>query len=38
VRGQFGFMALVNGSALVLTEEVERDRDNFRLRTPCLTR
>ncbi len=38
VRGQFGFMALVNGSALVLTEQVEHDRDNFRLLTPCLTR
>jgi DNA polymerase-4 len=38
VRGQFGFMALVNGSALLLAEEVEHDRDNFRLRTPCLTR
>jgi DNA polymerase-4 len=38
VRGQFGFMALVNGSALVLAKEVDHDRDNFRLRTPCLTR
>ena len=25
-------------SALVLAEEVEHDRENFRLRTPCLTR
>jgi DNA polymerase-4 len=38
VRGQFGFMSLVTGSALVLSEEVEHDRENFRLRTPCLTR
>jgi DNA polymerase IV len=38
VRGQFGFMSLVSGSALVLAEEVEHDRENFRLRTPCLTR
>jgi hypothetical protein len=31
-------MALVSGSALVLAEQLEHDRDNFRLRTPCLTR
>jgi DNA polymerase-4 len=38
VRGQFGFMSLVNGTALLLAKEVEHDRENFRLRTPCLTR
>jgi DNA polymerase-4 len=38
VRRQFGFMSLVNGSALVLAKQVDRDRENFRLRTPCLTR
>ncbi len=38
IRGQFGFMSLVNGTALVLAKEVEQDRENFRLRTPCLTR
>lgn len=38
IRQRFGFMALVNGSALVLAEQLEHDRDNFRLRTPCLTR
>jgi hypothetical protein len=38
IRQRFGFMALVSGSALVLAERLEHDRDNFRLRTPCLTR
>ncbi len=38
VRRRFGFMALLSGSALVLNGRLERDRDNFRLRTPCLTR
>jgi nucleotidyltransferase/DNA polymerase involved in DNA repair len=37
IRRRFGFMALTSGSALLL-DELERDRDNFRLRTPCLTR
>jgi hypothetical protein len=38
IRKRFGFMALVSGSALVLADRLEQDRDNFRLRTPCLTR
>ena len=38
VRKRFGFMALLSGSALVLNGRLERDRENFRLRTPCLTR
>jgi DNA polymerase IV len=38
IRRQFGFMSLVNGSALFLADKVAHDRDNFRLRTPCLTR
>jgi hypothetical protein len=38
IRRRFGFMALVSGSALVLADKLEQDRDNFRLRTPCLTR
>jgi DNA polymerase-4 len=38
VRRRFGFMALVSGSALVLAEQIDHDRENFRLRTPCLTR
>jgi nucleotidyltransferase/DNA polymerase involved in DNA repair len=38
IRQRFGFMALVNGSSLLLAEQLEHDRENFRLRTPCLTR
>jgi len=38
IRQRFGFTALLSGSALVLAERLERDRENFRLRTPCLTR
>ena len=38
IRRRFGFMALRSGSALVLDGRLERDRENFRLRTPCLTR
>jgi hypothetical protein len=38
VRRRFGFMALTNGTALVVAQQVEHDRENFRLRTPCLTR
>ena len=38
VRRRFGFMALVSGSALFVSQQVEHDRENFRLRTPCLTR
>jgi DNA polymerase-4 len=38
IRQRFGFMALCSGSALVLAEQLDHDRDNFRLRTPCLTR
>src|SRR5207249_764415 len=38
VRERFGFMALVSGTTLTLAGRIEHDRDNFRLRTPCLTR
>jgi len=38
VRQRFGFMALLNGSALLLADRLDQDRENFRLRTPCLTR
>lgn len=38
VRQRFGFMALQSGSALVLARDLDRDRDNYHLRTPCLTR
>jgi DNA polymerase-4 len=38
IRRRFGFMALVPGTSLLLASATEHDRDNFRLRTPCLTR
>lgn len=38
VRQRFGFLSLMNGTALELVGRLEHDRDNFRLRTPCLTR
>lgn len=38
IRERFGFMAVVAGSSLVLSERLEQDRENYRLRTPCLTR
>jgi DNA polymerase-4 len=38
IRHRFGFTALLSGSALQLAERLDRDRENFRLRTPCLTR
>ena len=38
IRQRFGFMAVTAGSALVVAEQLDHDRDNFRLRTPCLTR
>ena len=37
IRGRFGFLAVTSGTALELAR-LERDRDNYRLRTPCLTR
>ncbi len=38
IRRRFGFTALLSGSALLLAGRLDRDRENFRLRTPCLTR
>jgi DNA polymerase-4 len=38
IRHRFGFTALLSGSALLLANRLDRDRENFRLRTPCLTR
>jgi DNA polymerase-4 len=38
VRQRFGFLALTTGTSLLLAQQLEHDRDNFRLRTPCLTR
>jgi DNA polymerase-4 len=38
VRSRFGFLSLVSGEALPLLGRLDHDRDNFHLRTPCLTR
>ncbi len=38
VRRRFGFTSLLSGTALTLATRLERDRENFRLRTPCLSR
>jgi DNA polymerase-4 len=38
VRRQFGFTSLMTGSALLLAEQMEHDRENFKMRTACLTR
>lgn len=38
IRQRFGFTSVLAGSALVVAGRVDRDRENFRLRTPCLTR
>lgn len=38
IRQRFGFTAVLSGSALLLAQQLDRDRQNFRLRTPCLTR
>jgi DNA polymerase-4 len=38
IRRRFGFTALLSGTELMLAERLDRDRQNFRLRTPCLTR
>jgi DNA polymerase-4 len=38
VRERFGFLSLVCGDSLELLSRLEHDRDNYRLRTPCLTR
>jgi DNA polymerase-4 len=38
IRRRFGFTSLLSGNALWLSRSLDRDRANFRLRTPCLTR
>jgi DNA polymerase-4 len=38
IRRRFGFTSLLSGAALRLDERLSRDRENFRLRTACLTR
>ena len=38
IRRRFGFTSIFSGSTLRVAEQLDRDRQNFRLRTPCLTR
>jgi DNA polymerase-4 len=38
IRRRFGFTSLLSGESLQLAARLDRDRDNFRMRTPCLTR
>jgi DNA polymerase IV len=38
IRQRFGFMSLTTGSSLFLSEQLDQDRENYRLRTPSLTR
>jgi len=38
IRRCFGFTSLLSGEALALADRLPRDRENFRMRTPCLTR
>ncbi len=38
IRRRFGFTSLLTGETLQLAARLDRDRDEFRLRTPCLTR
>ena len=38
IRRRFGFTSLLSGEALLIADRLDRDRENFRLRTPCLTR
>jgi DNA polymerase-4 len=38
VRQRFGFTSVLNGAALLLTDQMEHDRENLRMRTPCLSR
>jgi DNA polymerase-4 len=38
IRRRFGFMSLLSGTSLQLADQLRHDRDNYHLRTPCLTR
>jgi hypothetical protein len=38
IRRRFGFLSLMSGTSLELGNHLEHDRDNYHLRTPCLTR
>jgi nucleotidyltransferase/DNA polymerase involved in DNA repair len=38
IRQRFGFTSLMSGATLLLGDRLERNRENFQMRTPCLTR
>jgi hypothetical protein len=38
IRQRFGFTSLLSGATLQLADRLQRDRENFQMRTPCLTR
>jgi len=38
IRGRFGFTSLQNASSLLLDKTLAKDRENYRFRTPCLSR
>ncbi len=38
IRDRFGFTSLLTGEGLVIADKMDRDRENFHMRTPCLTR
>jgi hypothetical protein len=38
VRRRFGFTSVLSAAELLLAEDLDRDRENFKMRTPCLTR
>jgi DNA polymerase-4 len=38
IRRRFGFTSIFSGATLRVARQLDRDRQNFRLRTPCLTR
>jgi DNA polymerase IV len=38
IRQRYGFTSLLSGATLQLADKLGRDRENFQMRTPCLTR
>jgi DNA polymerase-4 len=38
IRRRYGFTSLLSGNELTLTNRLPHDRENLKLRTPCLTR
>jgi DNA polymerase-4 len=38
VRRRFGFTSVLSAAELSLADQLDRDRENFKMRTPCLTR